>query len=162
MRKILIITVVYLLAGCGPARRIPVEAQKDSVRIEIWDSIIIRDSIVLVPVPAESSGVILPADDSSHLETSLAVSDAYIQDGKLHHSLRNKHEALLPIELKLPEKIHQEKEYLIRDKVITETVTVEKQLSAWESFLMTLGKLTLTAISIWLAIIAIKRFIVNK
>ena len=45
---------------------------------------------------------------------------------------------------------------------ITETVTGEKQLSAWESFLMTLGKLTLTAISIWLAVIAIKKFIVNK
>ena len=104
----------------------------------------------------------LPADDSSHIETSLAVSDAYIQEGKLHHSLRNKHEALLPIELKLPEKIHQEKEYLIRDKVITETVTVEKQLSAWESFLMTLGKLTLAGLSIWLAVVVIKRFIVNK
>lgn len=158
MRKILIIAAVYLLVGCGPARRIPIEAQKDSVRIEIRDSVIFRDSIVLVPVPVESSNVILPADDSSHIETSLAVSDAYIQEGKLHHSLRNKHEALLPIELKLPEKIHQEKEYLIRDKVITETVTV----SAWESFLMTLGKLTLAGLSIWLAVVVIKRFIVNK
>lgn len=162
MRKILIIAAVYLLVGCGPARRIPLEAQKDSVRIEIRDSVTFRDSIVLVPVPVESSNVILPADDSSHIETSLAVSDAYIQEGKLHHSLRNKHEALLPIELKLPEKIHQEKEYLIRDKVITETVTVEKQLSAWESFLMTLGKLTLAGLSIWLAVVVIKRFIVNK
>lgn len=162
MRKILIIAAVYLLVGCGPARRIPIEAQKDSVRIEIRDSVIFRDSILLVPVPVESSNVILPADDSSHIETSLAVSDAYIQEGKLHHSLRNKHEALLPIELKLPEKIHQEKEYLIRDKVITETVTVEKQLSAWESFLMTLGKLTLAGLSIWLAVVVIKRFIMNK
>lgn len=162
MRKILIIAAVYLLVGCGSARRIPIETQKDSVRIEIRDSVIFRDSIVLVPVPVESSNVILPADDSSHIETSLAISDAYIQEGKLHHSLRNKHEALLPIELKLPEKIHQEKEYLIRDKVIIETVTVEKQLSAWESFLMTLGRLTLAGLSMWLAVVVIKRFIVNK
>lgn len=51
---------------------------------------------------------------------------------------------------------------LVRDKVITETVTVEKQLSAWESFLMTFGKLTLAGLSIWLAVVVIKRFIVNK
>lgn len=162
MRRILIIAFACLLAGCGMAKRMPVEAQKDSVRIEIRDSIIYRDSIVFVPVPVESSDAVLPADDSSHLETSLAISDAYIQDGKLHHSLRNRHEALVPIELKVPEKVHQEKEVLLRDKVITETITVEKQLSAWESFLMTLGKLTFAAVAIWLVIIAIKHFIVNK
>lgn len=162
MRKILIITIVYLLAGCGPARRIPVEAQKDSARIEIRDSIIFRDSVILAPIPAESSEAILPADDSSHLETSLAISDAFIKDGKLHHSLKNKHEALLPVKLEFPQKIHQEKEYLIRDKVVTETVTVEKQLSAWESFLMTSGKLSLAAIGILLIIIVIKRIIIGS
>lgn len=162
MREFLIIAAACLLAGCGPARRIPVEAQKDSVRIEIRDSIIFRDSVILAPIPAESSEAILPADDSSHLETSLAISDAFIQDGTLHHSLRNKHEVFLPIELKLPEKIHQEKEYLIRDKVVTETVTVEKQLSAWESFLMTSGKLSIAAIGILLIIIAIKRIIIGS
>ena len=35
MRKILIIAAVLLLAGCGPAKMIPVEAQKDSVIAEM-------------------------------------------------------------------------------------------------------------------------------
>lgn len=162
MREFLIIAAACLLVGCGPAGRIPIETQKDSVRIEIRDSIIFRDSVILAPIPAEFSEAILPADDSSHLETSLAISDAFIKDGKLHHSLKNKHEALLPVEFKLPEKVHHEKEYLIRNKVVTETVTVEKQLSAWESFLMTSGKLSLASIGILLIIIAIKRIIIGS
>lgn len=162
MRRFSIIVAACLLSGCGVAKKVPVETQKDSVRIEIRDSIIFRDSIVFVPVPVESSDVILPADDSSHLETSLATSDAFIKEGRLHHSIRNKHEALVPIEVKLPNKIHYEAHHQLGSRAIIETITVEKQLSAWESFLMTLGKLTLTAISIWLAIIAIKKFIVNK
>lgn len=53
------------------------------------DSTIIRYVDVEVPVPTENSYAVVP--DSSHLETSVAVSEASVDSlGRLHHSLQNK------------------------------------------------------------------------
>lgn len=66
----------------------------DSVRTVYIETVTIDTVVVEVPVPAESVKQVVP-DSVSHLETSLAQSDAWINsDGTLGHSITNKPEKL--------------------------------------------------------------------
>ena len=128
------------VCSCGVHKYIPVEnSQKDSVIIHIKDSVIFRDSIIFVQVPKESTSAIVASSDSSHLETEVAASDAWIEEGRLHHTLRNK-EKLQPIEVKLPVKIHSELES--RQQLAAKTViqVVEKELTWWQKLWITSGQ----------------------
>lgn len=128
------------VCSCGVKRHIPIEnSQKDSVIIHIKDSVIFRDSIIFVQVPKESTSAIVASSDSSHLETEVATSDAWIKEGKLHHTLRNK-EKLQPIEVKIPVKIHSEQES--RHQLAARTVIkeVEKELTWWQRLWIISGK----------------------
>lgn len=138
-----------LMTACA-APKVVQDYQRDSV-VVIRDSIRFRDSLVLVPVPQGSDKAVLPDSDTSRLETDIAESVAYVADGKLHHTLRNKDAALIPVTIKLPERIH----YETRDKIIynriVETVEVEKELSRLQRFMMSLGWVVLIGAVAWLA-----------
>lgn len=138
-----------LMTACA-APKVVQDYQRDSV-VVIRDSIRFRDSLVLVPVPQGSDKAVLPDSDTSRLETDIAESVAYVADGQLHHALRNKDAALIPVTIKLPERIH----YETRDKIIynriVETVEVEKELSRLQRFMMSLGWVVLIGAVAWLA-----------
>ena len=138
-----------LMTACA-APKVVQDYQRDSGVI-IRDSVRFRDSLVLVPVPQGSDKAVLPDSDTSRLETDIAESVAYVADGKLHHTLRNKDAALIPVTIKLPERIH----YETRDKIIynriVETVEVEKELSRLQRFIMSLGWVVLIGAVAWLA-----------
>lgn len=138
-----------LMTACA-APKVVQDYQRDSV-VVIRDSIRFRDSLVLVPVPQGSDKAVLPDSDTSRLETDVAESVAYVADGKLHHTLRNKEAALIPVTIKLPERLH----YEARDKIIynriVETVEVEKELSRLQRFMMSLGWVVLIGAVAWLA-----------
>ena len=146
--NILILALCGLISACATPKVVQ-DYQKDSVAVEVRDSLIMRDSVIFVEVPKESDKAVLPDADTSRLETSLALSEAWVNEGRLYHTLRNRHEALIPIEVKLPEYIHTEKEYLVREKQVT--VEVEKELSRWQSFIQALGYAVLIAGAAWLA-----------
>ena len=137
-----------IIASCGPAKVIQ-DYQRDSVMIVIKDTTIIRDSIIYVQIEAEKETAILPDTDTSRLSTRYAESEAYVSNGQLYHSLRNKSEALIPVEVKLPKVFHMETSSMIREKI--ETVEVEKQLSKWQRFIQALGYGLLVSILIWIA-----------
>ena len=138
-----------LMTACA-APKVVQDYQRDSV-VDIRDSVRFRDSLVLVPVPQGSDKAVRPDSDTSRLETNIAESVAYVADGKLHHTLRNKEAALIPVTIKLPERIH----YETRDKIIynriVETVEVEKELSRLQRFIMSLGWVVLIGAVAWLA-----------
>ena len=95
MRKIsAILLALLILQGCGVCRHFQPKEEtnvKDSLVLHIKDSLAIKWVPVEVPVPVEVMREIVPAEDSSHLETSVAESVAYIDStGRLHHSLQNK------------------------------------------------------------------------
>ena len=146
-----------MVCGCGPAKMI-VEQQRDSVIIHVRDSIRFRDSLILVPVPEGSDKANLPATDTSYLSTGIAESTAYVKDGQLHHSLRNK-ETLLPVPVKLPSVIRQEYAYALRDRKVVEVVEVERELSGWQRTLQILGGGLLAAVAAWLLLKLGKHFI---
>ena len=137
------------IAGCGPSRIIQ-ESQKDSVSVIVRDTTIFRDSIIYIKVEAEKDSVVLPDTDTSFLSTRYAESEAYVSRGQLHHSLRNRSEALIPIETKIPITIHFESRSSISDKNTVEIVEVEKQLSKWQRFVMAMGYGLLALLLAWL------------
>ena len=87
--------------------------------------------------------------DTSRLETSVARSEAFVVDGKLHHTLTNK-DALLPVKVTLPMQVHTEKRAAAMIHKVVEIVEVEKELSKWQSFLITLGYGVLILVVLWL------------
>ena len=149
-----------LMTACA-APKVVQDYQRDSV-VVIRDSIRFRDSLVLVPVPQGSDKAVLPDSDTSRLETDIAESVAYVADGQLHHALRNKDAALIPVTIKLPERIH----YETRDKIIynriVETVEVEKELTKWQSFKMKTGGTTLAILIIAIVTAALYLFLKFK
>ncbi len=76
-----VMVLVVGLSSCGASSHLP--------QAETRDSVVFRDSILYIDVPREGYAV-ETYDDSSHLETSIAESDAVVRDGKLRHTLTNK------------------------------------------------------------------------
>ena len=144
-------TLLSLVVSCAT----PYEAVEvfDTEVTHIKDSIRFRDSLVLVPVPEGTDKAKLPDTDTSFLKTSMAESEAFVKDGILHHSLRNRSEAVIPIRITIPERIRTEEKGLTRYLKQVERVEVEKELSRWQRFLQGLG---------WTALIAVVLWIINK
>lgn len=144
-------TLLSLVVSCA-APKVVLE-QRDSTVINIKDSIRFRDSLLLVPVPEGADKAKLPDTDTSFLQTSVAESEAFVKDGVLHHSLRNRSEAVIPIWITIPERIRTEEKGLTRYLKQVERIEVEKELSRWQRFLQGLG---------WAALIAVVLWIINK
>lgn len=143
---------IALLAICGlvgacATPKVVQDYQRDSVVVIVKDSLVLKDSVVLVEIPTERERLVVAATDTSVLETSVARSEAFVADGKLHHTLTNK-DALLPVKITIPEKVHTE----LREKamVVRQTIEVEKELSRWQNFIQMLGYGVLIACVLWL------------
>lgn len=90
MKNILtFITFILLTTACAAPKIVYVPTQAETI-IEYRDSTIYVRDTVRVPVPAEEKQIVTKRD-SSHLETTVATSDAWIDaDNNLNHRLRNK------------------------------------------------------------------------
>ena len=114
MKRFILFLVMFMMVGCGICKRVqyvPVETSKDSIVIE---KVVERIDTVEIEVPGERVYVI--KQDSSHLETAVATSDAKIDStGMLHHSLVNKD-------------VNLKKEIVYKDKIIEKRVEVEKEV----------------------------------
>ncbi len=135
---------LLLLSGCRTTK--PSEAappvilnNSDSIRIEYIETVRIDTVQVLIPIPAESSRQVVK-DSTSHLETSLAVSDAWINaDGSLGHSIKNKDSPIkadVPVQVKDTQTNKSSESikevpvpYPVKDKVYVAT-----PLSSWQKF----------------------------
>lgn len=147
-RSILLLAI--MICSCGPAK-VVTDIQKDSVILRVRDYVYLHDTVIMWRIPPESGANVLPDSDTSVLRTNLAESKAYIENGRLNHTLRNRSEAIIPIEVKMPVKIHHEEKGLVRYLKTVERVEVEKDLSRWQRFLQGLGWTVLVAGALWLA-----------
>ena len=96
MKKILILCTAVILCACS-TRKVSTE-QTDYARLasELREMVsryekrteVYRDSLALMKGLAEKSSNL--TDSVSHLETSYAMSDAEVRNGRLHHSIENK------------------------------------------------------------------------
>lgn len=140
---------LLLTVGCGPAKMVT-ESQRDSVIVHVVDSVVMRDTVIMVEVPQESDKALIPDTDTSYLQTSLAESWAYLEHGQLYHSLRNRSDMLLPVKVQYMDRARVEKSEQISWRHMVETVEVEKALSKWQSFIMALGYGLLISAAGWL------------
>ena len=114
MKGVIVFLGMFRRVGCGICKRVqyvPIETKIDSMVVE---KIVERTDTVSIEVPGERVYVI--KQDSSHLETAVATSDAKIDStGMLHHSLANKD-------------VNLKKEIVYKDKIIEKRVEVEKEV----------------------------------
>ena len=85
----LILAFYGLILGCSTPRYLP----SSNIKIVSKDSLVVHTELVSVAIPLESHSIITKS--KSHLETSVAESDAEIDNlGLLHHTLVNKKDSL--------------------------------------------------------------------
>ena len=86
----LILAFFGLISGCSSPRYIP---SSSNIRIIAKDSVFVHTELVGAAIPLESHSII--TKKKSHLETSVAESDASIDSlGLLHHTLTNKKDSI--------------------------------------------------------------------
>ena len=122
---------LLFLFSCAMPRVIE-QTQRDSLYVEYRERIV-RDTVMYEP-PQESTSI-QTKDTTSHLETSLAESDASIVDGILHHSLRNK-----PQKIPVPVVVTVHDTTVVQGSVRTEIVEVPAKLTKAQERWIRLGK----------------------
>lgn len=140
---VVVIILLFLMTMCSCFSARPLvqkESEQEKVRVEYRE--ILKTDTVTIQLPAEQIEVI--RRDSSHLETSLAASDARIQpDGAIYHTLQNK-----PFTAKIEVK-YKDRE-TVRDSIVYKTkevpYPVEKELNAWQKFRLEVGGYAVFAI----------------
>ena len=112
----LILAFYGLISGCSSPRYI----SSSNMRIVSKDSLIVHTELISVALPLESHSIITKS--KSHLETSVAESDAEIDSlGLLHHTLVNKKDTL-------KSKIQYIDKIVYRDSVEVREVPVEVEV----------------------------------
>ena len=149
-----VMLAAVILLGCCPCRHLQ-SVQRDTVAIIIRDSVYLHDTTILWSPPDESSQAI--ADTSSHLETSLAESDAAIIDGRLVHSIRNRCESIVPINVTIPYRVHSESRESLSERTVVKEVP--RELTWWQVLWIRLGQICAGCL---LICVAVKLFIVKR
>lgn len=136
------------LASCGCPRHcacVP-SMVRDSVYLEIRDSVIIRDTLLSVQLPADTAQVQAAVPDTARAETSAAAAIAYLEAGSIRLDLWNKPAPIL-VPVTLPAiKYHVERTGKL--ETITRTVEVEKKLTAWQEIQMKAGRASLLLLAL--------------
>lgn len=127
-RLFVIIVAAYMAVGCCPVVQLATDTV-DSVRVET----VVRYERVLdtvyIEVPVEIVRETV-RDTTSHLETSVAISDARINsDGSLFHSLENKPQNR-PVEIET--EIVYRDSIVYRDRVKTKIMEVPRDFTWWQ------------------------------
>ena len=151
--------VMYLLSSCGAYKNYPGEMVESRDSIKTITNVIYRDSLVFIEVPGESASSTIADTDTSHLESSIAISDAWVSDGRLHHTLSNKSNIQLPKYIKIPSYVTTTEKYQLTQ--IRQIVEVEKELTRWQLLRITLGDTSIMIILILLIIKIIKKKFLN-
>ena len=103
-----------LISGCSSPRYIP----SSNIKIVSKDSLVVHTELVGVAIPIENHSIVTPTK-KSHLETSVATSDASIDSlGLLHHTLTNKKDSIST-------KIQYIDKIVYRDSIEVKEVPVE-------------------------------------
>ena len=149
-----VMLAAVILLGCCPCRHLQ-SIQRDTVAVIIRDSVYLHDTTLLWSPPDESSQAI--SDTSSHLETSLAESDAAIIDGRLIHSIRNRCESIVPINVTIPYRVHYESRESLSERTVIKEVP--RELTWWQVLWVRLGQICAACL---LICVAVKLFIVKR
>lgn len=141
-------------SACSTVRPLPTA---DSTKVEVrTETVTVHDTAyVELPVIIEKVATL---DTASVLENKFAKSEATVSAGILSHSLETK-PVTLPVQVET--KIVYRDSLIYRDRIQTQTVEVEKKLTAWQRTKMNLGTVALLIIAlaiIYLIFLIFKHF----
>ena len=132
MKNFILVLFSLLCVACGSVKQVtPTERVVTETRIET----VYKTDTVLLEIPKIVEKVITK-DTASVLENDYAKSEASVSDGLLAHSLESK-PVKRPVEVET--KVVYRDSVIVKDNVIVQTVEVEKPLTGWQSFKMTMG-----------------------
>ena len=153
MKNFILVLFSIAAVACSALKQVtPAEKTVTQTRIET----VFETDTVYVALPQIVEKVIT-ADTSSVLENDYAKSEAVISNGMLAHSLETK-PVQKPVEVQT--KTVYRDSIIFRDRVVTETLEVEKDPTRWQTFKMKTGGITLTILSL-LALTAISWIIIG-
>ena len=132
MKPSALLAIALCLSACGTVRPV-LESDSTWVEVKTVVETIHDTAYVQLPVIVERVATL---DTASVLENKYAKSAALVSGGVLTHSLETK-PAKAPVAVE--KQIVYRDSLVYRDRVVTETVEVEKKLSAWQSFKMKAG-----------------------
>ena len=87
MKRLFVLILLLVAASCGTTKYLPVETIE---KIEYRDSIVYVNDTITIEVPKEKVVYVRPADTLSKISTSLAFSEAKVEQGVLTHTLEQK------------------------------------------------------------------------
>jgi hypothetical protein len=154
MKRFLPLLLLLGAFACSTVRPLP---STDSTKVEVrTETVTVHDTaFVELPVIIEKVATL---DTTSTLENKFARSEASVSAGILSHTLETK-PVQLPVQVET--KIVYKDSLVYRDRVQTQTVEVEKKLTAWQQAKMKLGFVALLLIGlaiIYLIYLIVKRF----
>ena len=153
MRTRLPLLLLLAASACGTVRPI---ASTDSTRGEVRTEVkTVHDTAyVELPIIIEKRATL---DTASTIENTYAKSEAVVAAGILHHSLETK-SVNVPVRVETKEVVRDS--IIFRDRIQTQTVEVEKKLTAWQRTKMKTGEVTM-GICLLSLIILITYFLLN-
>ena len=151
-RAIFLCSLLLLLLGssCSTVRQLPTVADSTRVEVRTVEKIVRDTAWVELPVIIEKRTTL---DTASVLENKYAVSEAQVAGGVLHHSLATK-PVREPVTVETKEVVRDSLVY--RDRIVTETVEVEKKLTWWQALKLNTGGFCLLALLMIVIYFAIK------
>ena len=139
-----------LASACCTVRQLP--SVSDSTRVEVRTETVTKTDTVTVELPVIIEKV-ATLDTLSVLENAYARSEAGVSEGILRHSLETK-PVKLPVEVE--HHIIYKDSLVFRDRVVTETVEVEREFTWWQKFRLHTGTAALALIAIAILYIFLK------
>lgn len=131
---ILFMAILFAASGCALLRQREKVVIKTETVTEYRDSTAWRDTTIYVSIPLEADQAIVHIGDTSHRETSIAESNAWVgHDGFLHHTLNNKPRKLA-YQISLPERYLVSSVRNTNEKAHVITREVERELNPWQRF----------------------------
>ena len=147
MKNFILVLFSFVAVACSSLRQVtPTEKIVTEMRVET----VFQTDTVFLDVPQIVERIVTK-DTVSFLENEFAKSAASVSDGLLSHSLETK-PIQKPVEVQT--KIVYRDSVIVQDRVVTEILEVEKELTGWQSFKMKMGGWFLGILSI-LALAAI-------
>ena len=153
MRYVLPLLLLLAASACSTVRQLPAVTDSTKVEVRVVEKIVRDTAWVELPVIKEKVATL---DTASVLENKYAKSEASVSGGVLTHSLATK-PVREPVAVDYKEIVRDSIVY--RDRVVTETVEVEKKLTWWQTFKMKAGGLFLLIALIGIIYILITHFI---
>ena len=132
MKNTSLILLSAVCVACATSRQ---AAPSEKILVETRIETVYKTDTVYLEVPKIVEKIVT-ADTVSVLENEYAKSEASVSEGLLAHSLETK-PVKQPIEVQT--QVVYRDSVIVKDNVIVQTVEVEKPLTGWQSFKMSMG-----------------------